>query len=194
MFGKELIPQRDIWGRKVETGGSVADRLMKAGGFVGKSQDDIAFAPVIYEDFLRTQDAMFLPPTIPRKLNVGDEQVALNIEEYDRLAEYIGTARRELVSMLVFSDEDVMGLEDTPYVKLKKDEDKVQRLSKVYQQARNIGMANFVRDFPAFKKAEVIEEEETEEAQEERQRLIKEIDEKINAKAKELKSKTQYDF
>ncbi len=105
--------------------------------------DPQVFARPIYNDYLRTMDAGFLPPVVYP--NLGD--VKLNTEQHDRLQDYVGSARKELIKPYVNGALKLDGF-DVPYSLLKNDSDKKFVLDKFYEWGRAEGLAKLYKVYP----------------------------------------------
>ena len=138
IFDVQLNYKRDIWGQRIPKEGNILSRMMG----ISKADPQV-FARPIYNDYLRTMDAGFLPPVVYP--NLGD--VKLNTEQHDRLQDYVGSARKELIKPYVNGALKLDGF-DVPYSQLKNDSDKKFVLDKFYEWGRAEGLAKLYKGYP----------------------------------------------
>lgn len=143
IFNTNINYKRDIWGKKIEKGGTEASRMLG----VSKANPDL-FGRPIYQDFIRTTDSGFLPPAVLPILN--DKK--LTNTQHDRLQEYIGESRENLVKPYINDAAKIEGF-NVKYSQLN-DEDKKYVLQALYSWGRQKGVDRFYIEYPEFKPAE----------------------------------------
>ena len=139
-----------MWGNTMPKGGNILSRMFG----ISKANPQLAGRPM-YNDAIRTSDSGFLPPSVLPILN-GQK---LNVEQEDRLIQYIGNEREKLVMPFV-SDKAVIDGWNSTYSELKNpdgtsdDETKKYVLSRFYDIGRINGTELFYKDYPEFRPKE----------------------------------------
>jgi hypothetical protein len=113
------------------------------------------YARPIYDKFLKTGDSGFLPPAILPTLN-GKK---LNSEQYERLQQYVGQARKWRIEPYI---NDAATVEGSEYVgeaggkKFSQLDDKQQKfmLQYIYDKGREEGVEKFYTDYPNLRPEE----------------------------------------
>jgi len=152
IFDVQLKYKRDIWGQKIPKEGNTLSRMF------GISKDNPKiFARPVYNDYLRTMDAGFLPPIAPMKLN----DKALTTEQYEKLQDYVGSARMMYIEPYVNGALKLEGF-DEKYSEMKSDSRKKFALSYWYDKGLKVGTEKFYKEFkdlrPIEKKTDYVEE------------------------------------
>jgi hypothetical protein len=152
IFDVQLKYKRDIWGQKIPKEGNTLSRMF------GISKDNPKiFARPVYNDYLRTMDAGFLPPIVPMKLN----DKALTTEQYEKLQDYVGSARMMYVEPYINGAVKADGFNEK-YSEMSSDSRKKFALSYWYDKGLKVGTENFYKEFkdlrPVGKKTDYIEE------------------------------------
>lgn len=111
------------------------------------------FGAIIFNDFQRTNNLDFFPPSIPRELNVNDERIKLTPSERRDLTIDIGKANYNNISPYVH-DMAMLGGYNKRYTQLT-DEEKVKSLKFLYGMSSNEGLAKFIQDHPKFQNAKI---------------------------------------
>src|SRR6185503_9825594 len=140
LFDVQIKYKRNLWGEKQPKGGNILSRM-----FGISKADPQLFARPLYDDFLRTNDAGFLPPAISPTLN-GQK---LNTKESERLQEYVGQERKRLVEPYI-NDMAIIDGFGKRYSQLKDDEAKKRVLDYLYDYGRLLGLRKFYSDYPQF--------------------------------------------
>jgi len=138
IFDVQLKYKRDIWGQKIPKEGNTLSRMF------GISKDNPKiFARPVYNDYLRTMDSGFLPPTVYPILR----EHKLTIEQYERLQEYIGEERVKLIEPYI-NDAEVLPGGNKKYSQLKSDDDKKFVLGVRYDIGRKLGELKLYKRYP----------------------------------------------
>jgi hypothetical protein len=150
-FDVQIRNKRDIWGQTIPKGGNIATRMFG----ISKANPQI-FARPLYDEWLRTNDAGFLPPSVPSILS-GQK---LTTDQTLKLEEYIGGERKRLVEPYINDMAMIDGF-DKRYSQLKDDDAKKRVLEYLYDTGRKLGVQKFYQDFPELRpkgKSEVEED------------------------------------
>ena len=152
IFDVQLKYKRDIWGQKIPKEGNTLSRMF------GISKDNPKiFARPVYNDYLRTMDAGFLPPIAPMKLN----DKALTTEQYEKLQDYVGSARMMYIEPYINGALELEGFNEK-YSEMKSDSRKKFALSYWYDKGLKVGTEKFYKQFkelrPVEKKTDYVEE------------------------------------
>jgi hypothetical protein len=131
------------------------------------------FGAIIFNDFQRTGDLDFFPPSIPRELTVNEERIKLTPSERKDLTIAIGKANYNNISPFVH-DMAMLKEYNKRYTQLT-DEDKVKVLKFLYSEASDDGLEQFIKDNPKFQDAEIDEKKNIEEFEKEKPQLYFEI-------------------
>jgi hypothetical protein len=131
------------------------------------------FGAIIFNDFQRTGNLDFFPPSIPRELTVNDERIKLTPSERKDLTIAIGKANYNNISPFVH-DMAMLGGYNKRYTQLT-DEDKVKVLQFLYSEASDDGLEQFIKDHPKFQDAEIDKKKMIEEFEKEKPQLYFEI-------------------
>jgi hypothetical protein len=154
-----------IWGEPLMRPDNTAMRMF---GISNTNKD--AFAYPIYEDYKKTGDIGFFPPSVMPNLN-GQK---LDTKEQNVLETYIGQARKSYVAPFINDAATIEGFDKT-YGEIKDPEIKKKVLSYLYQLGRIEGVAKFIEENPKFQKADKSEyEQEMNDAFEEFKKSLKE--------------------
>jgi len=127
-------------------------------GFVGsmmgmeKGSND-KFGAIIFNDFQRTGNLDFFPPSIPRELTVNDEKIKLTPSERKDLTIAIGKANYNLISPYVHDMAMLTGY-NKRYTELN-DNQKAKSLKFLYGMASDAGLEQFKISHPRFQDAEI---------------------------------------
>jgi len=151
LTGKYPSSKVNIWG---EVANKKDTPLMRMFGISRDSRDN--FAQPIYNDYRKTENTKFLPPSIKPEIN----NVKLKSDEATRLEELVGKARKQLVAPYV-NDMAVFEGSKKKYSELS-DEEKIKNLEILYEQGFDFGKAQFLREYPQYDKAEQTTEEKVE--------------------------------
>ena len=137
IFDVQLKYKRDIWGQKIPKEGNTLSRMF------GISKDNPKiFARPVYNDYLRTMDAGFLPPIAPMKLN----DKALTTEQYEKLQNYVGAARIAYIEPYVNGAVKAEGFNEK-YSEMS-DSRKKFALSYWYDKGLKVGKEKFYKEYP----------------------------------------------
>lgn len=140
LFDVQLEYKRDIWGQKIPKDGNTLSRM-----FGVSKENPKLFARPVYDDYLRTMDAGFLPPTVPMKLNGK----LLNTEQYDKFQDYVGSSRMKYIEPYVSGAIKLEGF-DEKYSDIKSDKKKKFALDYWYEKGLKEGKLKFYKEFPEF--------------------------------------------
>lgn len=145
-----------------------------AGSMMGmeKGNND-KFGAIIFNDFQRTGNLDFFPPSIPRELTVNDEKIKLTPSERKDLTIAIGKANYNNISPFVH-DMAMLGGYNKRYTQLT-DEEKVKALKFLYSEALNDGLDEFKKAHPKFQDAEIDKNKIMEEFEKDKPQLNFEI-------------------
>lgn len=149
LSGQMPASQVGVWGDKLERKDNT---IMKLFSISSSNKDN--FAQPIYEDYKRTGNTKFFPPTIKPELN----HIKLNTTESETLELLVGQARKNLAAPYINGMATIDGF-DKPYKELSDDE-KLDALDVVYEVGFEIGKNQFL-SIPANQKfkTELSEEE-----------------------------------
>lgn len=163
-FDVQIKRKRSIWGEPIPKGGNTLSRMFGITNIDTKKE-----GRALYDDYLRTMDIGFLPPSVPSILN-GKK---LTSEQLDRLEQYIGQSRKALV-LPYANDDAVIPIIGKKYSQLKTDDQKKAVLSYLFELGRNNGLELFYKDYKDFVKPEKTIQDQVEDSLlEEALKLIK---------------------
>lgn len=111
------------------------------------------FGAIIFNDFQRTGNLDFFPPTIPRELTVNDEKIKLTPSERKDLTIAIGKENYNYISPYVNDMAMVEGY-NKRYTQLT-DEEKAKALKFLYGEASDAGLEQFIKNHPKFQNAKM---------------------------------------
>jgi hypothetical protein len=155
LSGKYPPSQIGVWGDKLDRKDNVA---MKLFGISSNNNDN--FAQPIYNDYKKTDNTAFLPPSVKPEVN-GFE---LNTSQSKQLEVLVGQARKNLVAPFVNDGAKLSGFKDR-YSKLS-EEDKVKALGIIYKMGYQVGEDKFTKLYPQFYKSDKKTPEEKKESKE----------------------------
>jgi hypothetical protein len=111
------------------------------------------FGAIIFNDFQRTGNLDFFPPSIPRELTVNDEKIKLTPSERKDLTIAIGKENYNYISPFV-NDMAMLEGYNKRYTQLT-DEEKAKALKFLYGEASDAGLEQFIKNNPKFQNAEI---------------------------------------
>jgi hypothetical protein len=111
------------------------------------------FGAIIFNDFQRTGNLDFFPPTIPRELTVNDEKIKLTPSERKDLTIAIGKANYNYISPFV-NDMAMLEGYNKRYTQLS-DVEKAKALKFLYGEASDAGLDQFIKTHPKFQNAQI---------------------------------------
>jgi polyhydroxyalkanoate synthesis regulator phasin len=141
VFDVQLRKKRDIWGQPIPKGGNIASRMFG----ISKANPQI-FARPLYDEWLKTNDAGFLPPSVPSILN----KQKLTTDQTLKLEEYVGGERKRLVEPYINDMAIIDGFEKK-YSQLESNEEKKKVLDYLYDTGRLLGLQKFYQDYPELR-------------------------------------------
>jgi len=141
VFDVQIKQKRDIWGQHIPKGGNVLSRM-----FGISKENPQLFSRPIYDDYLRTNDSGFLPPSVSQTLN-GKK---LTENQYDKLQEYVGNERKRLIEPYVNDMAEIEGIQ-SKYSNIKSEDKKKEYLNRIYDIGRKNGLNKFYKDYPELK-------------------------------------------
>ena len=106
------------------------------------------FGAIIFNDFQRTGNLDFFPPSIPRELTVNDERIKLTPSERKDLTIAIGKANYNYISPFV-NDMAMLEGYNKRYTQLT-DKEKAESLKFLYGEASDAGLEQFIKTHPKF--------------------------------------------
>lgn len=169
LFNVKIDKKTSMWGEPIPKGGNFLTRMFG----ISKVNPQLDGRPM-YDDYLRTSDAGFLPPDVQNKLNGAK----LTNSQYNDLQRYVGNARK--MYALPFINGDMQMVDGRAYSQLSDDEKK-SMLSGLYDKGRKAGLEQFYTDYPEFRpKEETIQDK------------VKESYLKLSEKLIETKIKNKY--
>lgn len=139
LTGKYPPAQVGIWGDKLDR---KDDFLLKWFGMSKVNKDN--FAQPIYEDYKRTNNTEFLPPSIKPLINKNK----LTVKQAEELEILVGQSRKALIAPYVNNLATLDGF-DKKYSKLK-DGEKIKALDILYQQGFEKAKNDFIKKYPQF--------------------------------------------
>lgn len=146
LTGKYPPSKIGIWGDQMERSDNVLMKLFS----VSKSNKD-NFAQPIYEDYKRTGNTKFFPPSV---MPMIDKQ-KLNTKEAREFEILVGQSRKKLITPYINDGAILSGFKNV-YSKLN-DEDKIKALEIIYEEGFKDAKEEFVKLYPKYKKDESIE-------------------------------------
>jgi hypothetical protein len=147
LFDVKIDKKTSMWGEPIPKNGNVLSRMFG----VSKVNPQLDGRPM-YNDYLRTSDAGFLPPDVQNKLN----GVKLNNKQYNDLQKYVGQSRKMFALPFINGD---MSMSDGRIYSELPDDEKKSMLSGLYDKGRKAGLEQFYTDYPEFKPKEETEED-----------------------------------
>jgi len=155
LSGKYPPSQIGVWGDKLDRKDNIA---MKLFGISSNNNDN--FAQPIYNDYKKTDNTAFLPPSVKPEVN----GFKLNTSEANKLEILVGQARKNLVAPFVNDGAKLSGFKDR-YSKLS-EEDKVKALGIIYKMGYQVGEKQFTDLYPQFYKSDKKTPEQKKESKE----------------------------
>ena len=177
LSGRYPPTKYNIWGQPMKKDDNFVFRML---GFNRVTKDN--FAQPIFEDAQEENDVNFFPPAVTDKL-AGKK---LNTEQYDKLQQYVGQARKLVIEPYINDKKKIP--EYGFYSKIKDKEVRKDRLNYMYGLGRKLGLDKFYLEYPEFKPTEKTEtEKEESKTKKDSNEALKEADTK--EKKKFLKEK-----
>lgn len=139
LFNKYPPSKVSIWGDKMDRSDDWALRWFS----MSKAKPD-AFAKPIYEDYKKTGNTAFFPPSVKPTLN--DQKMTPS--QQMQLETFVGQRRKALVAPYV-NDMATLSRINKKYSELS-DEEKVKALEKLYETGRKQGEQEFIGIYPQF--------------------------------------------
>jgi hypothetical protein len=147
-----------IWGDK-------ADRNVKGAEGVAFNMLGIdkfnknAFAEPLFQDYKRTNNLSFFPPSVKGKFTEHGKEITLDIEQTRQLQTLVGQRRKALIepfvndkaTIKVYNKEEKT-FEDKLYSQITDDANKLKYLNKLYDQGREQGKDQFLKVHPELLK------------------------------------------
>jgi hypothetical protein len=141
---KQYPPSKiGIWGDKVEKEGNFGMRLF---GISRANPDN--FAQPIYEDYKRTNNTKFLPPSVRPIIEKNGVEIKLPTKDAARLEELVGQQRKTLISPYV-NDMATFEGSNKVYSKLS-DSEKEDKLRILYEEGYKNGKELFLKEHPEY--------------------------------------------
>lgn len=137
-----------IWGDRLDKKDNTIMRLFS----MSQSNKD-NFAQPIYDDYKRTKNTKFFPPTIKPTLN-GEKLTTKQIEQLEVL---VGQARKNMALPFIHNGA-ILGGYEKRYKDLS-DEEKIDALSVIYEEGYQQGVEQFLTIYPEFEKKPKTEKE-----------------------------------
>ena len=157
---KQYPPSKiGIWGDKVEKKDNLPMRLF---GISRANPDN--FAQPIYEDYKRTSNTQFLPPSVKPEISGNGQTIKLPTKDAARLEELVGQQRKNLAAPYVNDMANFEGSNKT-YSKLS-DEEKIDKLNIIYDEGYKNGKELFLKEYPQYIIPEKTKQEKTEDKKE----------------------------
>ncbi len=163
LFNKYPPSKIGIWGDELKRNDDWALRWF---GMSHSNKD--AFAKPLYEDYKKTGDVKFFPPSVKAEIH-GQK---LNTAEMRQLETLVGQSRKALIAPYV---NDAAELPGYGRYKSLSHEEKVKALEILYKQGLDNGVAKFESIHPKYKKPDnTWEQEETEDTKREKNEELRE--------------------
>jgi hypothetical protein len=143
-FGK-VTPKVNIWGDVMKREGTVSDVALRMLGI--SRSDEGRFATPIFNDFKRTGNSNFFPPSVMPTITVNGVQKKLSSEEATQYETLIGQSRKALVNPFVNNAATIKGKR---YNKMTDDE-KLDALENLYSKGYDAGKKIFIQLHPEYK-------------------------------------------
>jgi hypothetical protein len=128
-----------VWGDKVEKGGNVLTRM-----FGISEQNPNSFARPLWEDYTKTSNTKFFPPSVKPEVVVDGKKFKLDAKESEQLEIEVGKARSANIAPFISDMKYLEGF-DKPYSKLNNDE-KLKALEILYSEGFEQGRDKFLSD------------------------------------------------
>jgi len=151
-----------IWGDKVEKKDNLPMRLF---GISRANPDN--FAQPIYEDYKRTNNTQFLPPSVRPEISGNGVTIKLPTEDASLLEELVGQQRKILASPYVNNMATFEGSNKT-YSQIKDDDEKIDKLRIIYEEGYKNGKELFLKKRPQYIIPEKTKEEKQQDKKESR--------------------------
>lgn len=158
-------------GEPIENDNSVLGVVGSMMGMEKGSNDK--FGAIIFNDFERTGNLDFFPPSIPKEIKVNEESIKLTPTEKRELTIDIGKANYNNIAPFI-NDMAILGGYNKKYSELS-DEYKIKALKFLYQAARQEGLENFKLNNPKFQEGQFDIKKEMEEFKKEKSQIEFEI-------------------
>lgn len=142
---EELPIKINLWGEKIKQTPEGSNAWLYQLFDVTKHQElnDNKLSKTIYDLWQKTQDADVIPSVPSRNVTINKKSIRLNNEQYQNLLEQVGQQRKK------DAEKEI----NTSYFSHKEEEQKIKRLKRVYEDARE-------NAFNKFKKTLVLTEEQ----------------------------------
>ena len=155
LTGKYPPSKIGIWGDTLE---NKEDYTLKIFGISKSNKDN--FAQPIYDDYKRTNNLKFFPPSVMPEVN----EIKLNVQQQQELEQLVGNQRRFMVTPFV-NDGAILKTFKKVYSKLD-DDDKVDALRVIYEEGYKKAEEQFIINHKEFYKPTKKTKEEKQEAKE----------------------------
>ena len=155
LTGKYPPSKIGIWGDTLE---NKEDYTLKIFGISKSNKDN--FAQPIYDDYKRTNNLKFFPPSVMPEVN----GIKLNVQQQQELEQLVGNQRRFMVTPFV-NDGAILKTFKKVYSKLD-DDDKVDALRVIYEEGYKKAEEQFIINHKEFYKPTKKTKEEKQEAKE----------------------------
>lgn len=131
------------------------------------------FGAIIFNDFERTGNLDFFPPSIPKEIKVGEESIKLTPTEKRELTIDIGKANYNYISPFI-NDMAILEGYNKRYSELS-DSEKINALKFLYESAREDGLTQFKKDNLKYQEAKFDIKKEKEEFEKQKPQIQFEI-------------------
>ncbi len=108
--------------------------------------DNNKFGSILYQDYLRTKNDKFFPPSIQNTISFNGERVKLSTQEYRDLQVLVGKYRKDLVSPFLY---DMASIDGKKYSEME-DSNKTETLNMIYEEGYDSGLFEFKETHPKY--------------------------------------------
>lgn len=136
-----------IWGEQMDRENPV---FMQQLGMKKNNKDN--FAQPIWDDYEKSHNLKLWPPSVPKVITVNGERKKLNVEQQDKLQEFVGKQRQHLVAPFVNGLATIIDEEgnEVKFSEIKNEKLKIKLLQKIYKQGYKQGKILFQLANPDF--------------------------------------------
>lgn len=159
-----------IWGNRLD---KKENTVMSLFGISHANPDN--FAQPIYEDYKKTNNTEFFPPSVKPEVTVDGKRIKLPTKQANELEEYVGRNRKDYIAPFINGMAEYDGYK---YSDLKSNESKIAALKIIY----NLGFEKGLEQFKmAHKEYGNVKEEEDAELRKIREQLNQDFKESLNS-------------
>lgn len=151
-----------IWGDRLDKKDNTIMRLFG----ISTSNDD-NFAQSIYEDYKKSNNTKFFPPSVKPEIRNNGVTLKLTVDDATEFEEVVGSERKKLVAPYI-NDMATFEGSDKKYSELSEDE-KIDNLNILYEQGFKRGKEIFLQTHPKYQIPEQTDAEKAEKKRQEKE-------------------------